>query len=991
MSPIGRAWLQLAVSGAIWLGGRALEAQPAALLKDIHPGTQPFGGFYASNPSHLTLLGNQVFFAAQTASDGVELWKSDGTAAGTSLVKDIAPGRMNSQPDSLAVLGNRVFFRADDGSLGPELWASDGSAAGTQPVKSIYPGSGSAPDELTAAGNALFFSADDGIHGRELWKSDGTEAGTLLVKDIAAGSDGANPSLLTAAGGEVFFFLSSVATLRVSDLWASNGTEAGTVLVHSFQPSYLPPPPVAVGASLFFSACDSSAGCGLWRADASSHAVVHLTSATPVVLFGSGGTLYFGANDGVHGNQLWKSDGTAQGTVALKDVQPVKFAVSRGAVHFIGYGGGPAGALWRTDGTSSGTLPVSGSFSDSGNVVSPLVDAQGTLFFVLSEFSGSVEITRLWKSDGSASGTGPLRVIGSQSGPPYPYASMMALGSVLLFAAGEPSGNLPPDWELWRSDGTLDGTYLVKDISTEPISSNPSFSQGSNGAVFFAADDGVHGRELWKTDGGPAGTVFVKDLNPGPRDSFPSDFAPLGPLTVFGAEDDEHGKELWVTDGSDAGTGLLKDINSTGWSSPQGFTAWNGSLIFAASDGSRGGIWSTDGTSAGTVSVAPGGPMPAPSFVVFHGALFFLALSPDRSTWGLWKTDGTAAGTQLVQSLNAYNPNRPPRYLTVSGNLLYFSAYDAASVNQLWESDGTPAGTRLVGPAGSNTDPFGLTDVNGRLFYSAHRGLWVTDGTAPGTVLLKADVRPDSLVNVAGTLFFVAQDPAHGRELWRSDGTAAGTVLVRDIRPGLSGSFPVQLTAYGRLVVFAASDDSHGMEIWRSDGTEAGTYMVQDIHPGPGSSIAATGWTIWRSRLYFAADDGVHGTEPWALALDAIGQPSACAGDAYTLCLNGGRFSVRVAFKTAGAIPTSAIRRPLTADTGAFWFFSDNNIELIVKVVDGRAVNGRYWVFAGALTDVEYTMTVVDTETGTVQTYVNPPGRLASYADTSAFEGSPAR
>jgi len=986
MSPLTRACSQLAVAGAMWLGSGSLDAQPAILLKDVNPGTQP-GGFYASNPSHLTPLGNQIVFTAQTKSDGLELWKTDGTAAGTALVKDIAPGRMNSQPDSLAVLGNRVFFRADDGSLGPELWASDGSAAGTQPVKIIYPGFGSAPDELTRAGNALFFSADDGVHGRELWKSDGTEAGTLLVKDIAAGFDGTNPSLLTAAGGEVFFFLMSVGSGQVSDLWASNGTEAGTVLVHSFLPSYLPPHPVAVGSSLFFSACDASAGCGLWRADASNHAVARLTSVTPVILFGSGGTLYFGANDGVHGNQLWKSDGTAPGTVALKDVQPVKFAVSRGAVHFIGYGAGSGGALWRTDGTSSGTLPVSSPFSDSANVESPLVDAQGTLFFVLSEFAAGAETTRLWKSDGTASGTGSLRVIGSQSIPPYPYSSMVALGSVLVFAAGEPSGNPPPDWELWRSDGTVDGTYLVKDISTEPISSNPYYTQGSNGAVFFAADDGVHGAELWKTDGGPAGTAFVKDLNPGPRDSSPFDFAPLGPLTVFGAFDDEHGRELWVTDGSGAGTGLLKEINSTygGWSSPRDFTPWNGSLVFTAHDGTRNGIWKTDGSPAGTVPVAPGGPIPGSPYVAFHGALFLAAVSPDGSTWGLWRTDGTAAGTQSIQSLNAYNPNRSPRSLTVSGNLLYFSAYDAASVNQLWESDGTPAGTKLVGPAGSNTDPFGLTDVNGRLFYSAHRGLWLTDGTAAGTLLLKADVRPDSLVNVSGTLFFVAQDPAHGREIWKSDGTPAGTVLVRDIRPGISGSFPVQLTAYGRLVVFAASDDTHGMEIWRSDGTEAGTYMVQDINSGPASSIAATGWTISGSRLYFAADDGVHGTEPWSLPLDALGQPSVCGGDAYTLCLNSGRFSVRVAFQTAGANLGSAVRRPLTTDTGAFWFFSDNNIELIVKVVDGRAVNGHYWVFVGALTDVQYTMTVVDTATGTVQTYSNPQGRLASYADTSAF------
>jgi hypothetical protein len=86
-------------------------------------------------------------------------------------------------------------------------------------------------------------------------------------------------------------------------------------------------------------------------------------------------------------------------------------------------------------------------------------------------------------------------------------------------------------------------------------------------------------------------------------------------------------------------------------------------------------------------------------------------------------------------------------------------------------------------------------------------------------------------------------------------------------------------------------------------------------------------------------------------------------------------------------IPSSGAGQtvPLTSDSGSFWFFSPGNLELIVKVVDGRAVTGHFWVFYGALSDVEYTITVTDTETGTSRTYSNPQGRLASVADTSAF------
>jgi hypothetical protein len=114
--------------------------------------------------------------------------------------------------------------------------------------------------------------------------------------------------------------------------------------------------------------------------------------------------------------------------------------------------------------------------------------------------------------------------------------------------------------------------------------------------------------------------------------------------------------------------------------------------------------------------------------------------------------------------------------------------------------------------------------------------------------------------------------------------------------------------------------------------------------------------------------------------------PSPCVANATTLCLNGGRFKVQVAWH----VPTNgtggdASAVPLTADTGYFWFFSANNIELVVKVVDGRPANGKFWVFYGALSNVEYFVNVTDTQTGVTKTYSNPNGQQSSVADTTAF------
>ena len=145
-----------------------------------------------SYPTNLTNVNGTLFFTANDGTTGDELWKSDGTAAGTVLVKDINPGTGGSSPVYLTNVNGTLFFAANDGTHGIELWKSDGTAAGTVLVKDIRPGVPAAPTptNLTNVNGTLFFAANDGTTGVELWKSDGTAAGTVLVKDINPGADG---------------------------------------------------------------------------------------------------------------------------------------------------------------------------------------------------------------------------------------------------------------------------------------------------------------------------------------------------------------------------------------------------------------------------------------------------------------------------------------------------------------------------------------------------------------------------------------------------------------------------------------------------------------------------------------------------------------------------------------------------------------------------------------------------------------------------------
>jgi ELWxxDGT repeat protein len=462
---------------------------------------------------YITFEGTQMpitVFSADDGANGTELWVTDGTAAGTSLLKDInSSGGASSQPVGFTALGNgKVLFRANDGSDGSEVWVTDGTPGGTFMLKDINPSqSGSAssdPLDITALGNGLaVFSAINGANGSELWVTDGTQANTVLLKDINPGGTGSTPAGITALGNGTALFQANNGT-GGSELWVTDGTAANTSLVADIDAG-------AAGSSPF------------WFTNLGNGKVV------------------FQADDGVHGTELWVTDGTAAHTALVLDVNPTTSGsplnIPQGSnpLNFVSLGNGTAifqandaahgRELWTTDGTAAHTsllmdiTPGLGG-SDVSNMTSL---GNGKAVFQVND---GVHGSELWVTDGTGAHTSLLKDInpGAASSSPFNIVSL-GNGNALFTASNGTNG-----FELWITDGSAGNTVMVKDILPGAGSSSPfGFTPVGGGKALFEANDGIHGTELWLTDGTEAGTTLVKDINP-LSSSYPGNFIPIIPV-----------------------------------------------------------------------------------------------------------------------------------------------------------------------------------------------------------------------------------------------------------------------------------------------------------------------------------------------------------------------------------------------------------------------------------------------------------------------------
>jgi ELWxxDGT repeat protein len=431
-----------------------------AQVKDIFTGAGN-----SSSPANLFDFSGTLLFRANDGTNGVELWKSDGTDAGTVLVKNINVGTTvssASNPANFTILSGQVLFTASNGTdiNATELWKTDGTNAGTVLVKDINATAANAsgnPQNFTIINpTTMLFSASDGIGGNELWKTDGTTSGTVNVIDYP----GATNSITWMENLNGTAILGQIVATTGREIYKSDGTTANSGLV------------------LDTNTTGTTGGVG-------------------TTFFNSGNVIYFGASSGTTGIELWKTDGTSAGTVLVKDINagttsssPGRFAAIGSTVYFRATGANGA-ELWKTDGTAAGTVEVADIFigTPSSNP-DQVTSVNGAIYFFAAD-SFAAAANDLYKYDG----TTLTKLFDFNAASGTLTSNFVLLGTKIYFAADSDSDGLR---ELWQTDGTPAGTISVSSFQTPVVNPTGVNNITAVGGKLFFTGALTDGTELFK-------------------------------------------------------------------------------------------------------------------------------------------------------------------------------------------------------------------------------------------------------------------------------------------------------------------------------------------------------------------------------------------------------------------------------------------------------------------------------------------------------------
>jgi len=551
----------------LWISDSTPEG--AKLVKDIFPGKDSslIMGFF--------LHGDTVFFHASNGKSGRELWKTNGTPEGTVLVKDINPGEASSEPHEFQSIGQKIYFFADDGAHGIELWKSDGTEQGTKLACDLYPGvQGSTPWSPAVFQDRIYFCAKSPDSGEEIWSIGPEDQSPRLLKDIVAGAGDTGPDNLTVFSNKLVFTCSD--QIHGEELWISDGTETGTLLaadiaVPSKNPSSSPTQLTACGDTLYFVADDPLHGRELWMSDGTEEGtqlVCDIASgredSVPDHLTASGKRLFFTAEQPATGRELWVTDPLTKSAALVRDIHPGPLGSNpycltalANTLFFLANDAAGGFRPWRSDGTGAGTWAIEETGLDAGTRIKKLVTFQNHAYFYTKGNNSEVCLWRIMPEDKNAGMLWRLPPEFRVWDPARIPARTAPLFPGCLEAISPEEAYLIPAI-----------APVLTDAKTVPIQPTPKGIR--NTSTYFVANTDHYGAELWRTDGTIEGTQLVVDAFPGPGSSSPSRIVFCDDTLYFIAESPQEGRVLWRLRSNEPAATIVHPISgSSEWPAVQ--------------------------------------------------------------------------------------------------------------------------------------------------------------------------------------------------------------------------------------------------------------------------------------------------------------------------------------------------------------------------------------------------------------------------------------
>jgi ELWxxDGT repeat protein len=490
---------------------------------------------------------NVTDFDPATSIQTSRLYRYDPAGATTTFLTSSTPlfsGALFTVDNGL------LYFTQSSQAIGDEPWVSDGTVAGTHLLKELAPqvtSADSSPASFAELNGKLFFSADDGNSGRELWQSDGTSAGTQRVADLVAGAGSSNPYQLFSWNGAIYFFATDASNVQHFMRFVGANSAIETLATLS-GPLLSPPctrvPSVVLGGRLVFVAADSTGHFELWSTDGTAAGTTKLTQldadSRTCGLTVMNGRIYFGASTTADGPSLWSTDGTTSGTQKVFgnwtafDVMPVSGTVYRNELYFIIFASGGSLQLWKTDGTEANTRSFT--VGNGTNTIPAGVLNDKLVLVGQNGVSGPGARREIWISDGTSAGTMKL------DGVDIPAQAPVAVTPSGVYFAGTDAAGTEP----WISDGTAAGTYRLADLNSGSGNSSPVWFVNFNGVTIFQARDASGTPTIFRTDSTAAGTVAAGSVPA--RSSSTTQAGPFvaGQNLYFVSTDSTAGDELFA-------------------------------------------------------------------------------------------------------------------------------------------------------------------------------------------------------------------------------------------------------------------------------------------------------------------------------------------------------------------------------------------------------------------------------------------------------------